>query len=361
MGWPAIESEIEPDWRISRIRLSDKTSRLRPRLAAPTRGQAYETVMPVEVREWIRPAPASPDLVLGRANSEVLKPYWNGDDITARRDRWIIDLPLGISEFEASQFEVPFEYLRHVDYSPENATPKGSFVQYRKTTPGQNPSWWEPHRPRPKMQRLIKSPRRYFVTPETSEHRLFIWREYPILPDKNLIVFPREDDASFGLLHSRIHELWSTAQGNRIGQGNQRRYNNTTVFETFPFPEGLTPDQPAAEYAGDPPAVAIAEAARRLNELRVAWLNPSDLVERIPEVVPGFPDRIVPISPKAGAIRKKRTLTNLYNERPAWLDNTHRDLDAAVAAAYGWPADISEEGALARLLELNRERAAADR
>src|SRR5215469_6825032 len=55
---------IEPDVQISRIRLSDKTSRLRPRLAAPARGQAYETVMPVEVREWIRPAPASPDLVL---------------------------------------------------------------------------------------------------------------------------------------------------------------------------------------------------------------------------------------------------------------------------------------------------------
>jgi hypothetical protein len=50
-------------------------------------------------------------------------------------------------------------------------------------------------------------------------------------------------------------------------------------------------------------------------------------------------------------------LTNLYNERPAWLDNAHRDLDAAVATAYGWPADISEEYALARLLALNLERA----
>jgi len=55
---------------------------------------------------------------------------------------------------------------------------------------------------------------------------------------------------------------------------------------------------------------------------------------------------------------KTRTLTNLYNERPAWLDNAHRDLDAAVAAAYGWPADLSEEEALARLLALNLERAA---
>ena len=133
----------------------------------------------------------------------------------------------------------------------------------------------------------------------------------------------------------------------------------STTFETFPFPEGLTPNIPAAEYADDPRAVAIAEAARRLNELREAWLNPADLVERVPEVVPGYPDRIVPKNPKAAAILKTRTLTNLYNERPAWLDNAHRDLDAAVAAAYGWPADIAEEDALARLLALNLERAAA--
>jgi hypothetical protein len=95
----------------------------------------------------------------------------------------------------------------------------------------------------------------------------------------------------------------------------------------------------------------------RLNELREAWLNPPGLVERVPEVVPGFPDRIMPVSPKAAVTLKKRTLTNLYNERPAGLVNTHRDLDAAVAAAYGWPAGISEEDTLARLLALNLERA----
>src|SRR6202022_3146068 len=56
---------IEPDMRISRIRLSDKTSRLHPRRAAPTPGQTYEPEVPVEVREWIRPASASPELVFG--------------------------------------------------------------------------------------------------------------------------------------------------------------------------------------------------------------------------------------------------------------------------------------------------------
>jgi hypothetical protein len=53
----------------------------------------------------------------------------------------------------------------------------------------------------------------------------------------------------------------------------------------------------------------------------------------------------------------KRTLTNLYNERPTWLDLAHRRLDAAVFAAYGWPVDLSDDELLARLLELNLERA----
>ena len=55
---------IEPDWRISRVRLSDKTSRLHPRHVVPQPAQAYEPQVPVKVREGIAPAVASPDLVL---------------------------------------------------------------------------------------------------------------------------------------------------------------------------------------------------------------------------------------------------------------------------------------------------------
>ncbi|MCU0839930.1 MAG: class I SAM-dependent DNA methyltransferase, partial [Rhodospirillales bacterium] len=154
----------------------------------------------------------------------------------------------------------------------------------------------------------------------------------------------------------RFHELWALRLCTWLGVGNDPRYTPTTTFETFPFPEGLTPDIPAAEYAGDPRAVAIAEAAKRLNELRENWLNPPDLVRREPEVVPGYPDRILPVSEAAAAILKKRTLTNLYNERPAWLDHAHRDLDAAVAVAYGWPADLADDEILKRLLALNLSR-----
>jgi type II restriction/modification system DNA methylase subunit YeeA len=209
------------------------------------------------------------------------------------------------------------------------------------------------------MRREIQRLTRYLVTGETTEHRTFVWLRYPVLPDKNLIVIARDDDVIFGILQSRIHEAWSTGIGNRMGVGNQRRYNSSYVFATFPFPEGLTPDIAAAQYAGDARAKAIAPAAARLNELRDTWLNPPDLVQRVPEVVPGYPDRLLPVDEKAAVILKRRTLTNLYNERPAWLDHAHRDLDAAVAAAYGWPEHLSDEQILERLFALNQVRVAA--
>jgi type II restriction/modification system DNA methylase subunit YeeA len=162
----------------------------------------------------------------------------------------------------------------------------------------------------------------------------------------------------FGVLHSKFHEQWSLRRGAWIGSGNDPTYTPTTTFETFPFPEGLTPDIPAKTYAKDPRAKRIAAAAKKLDELRRAWLNPPDLVEIVPEVVPGYPDRILPKDANAAAILKDRTLTNLYNERPTWLANAHGDLDRAVAAAYGWPEDIEIEDALARLLAVNLERAA---
>ena len=108
-------------------------------------------------------------------------------------------------------------------------------------------------------------------------------------------------------------------------------------------------------------AQSIAEAAAELNRLRENWLNPPDLVRIEPEVVPGYPDRILQRDAAAAADLKKRALTNLYNARPAWLDMAHRRLDAVVAAAYGWPADLSDEAVLERLFALNQERAAAGR
>lgn len=184
-----------------------------------------------------------------------------------------------------------------------------------------------------------------------------------MVPDSRIVLIARDDDTTFGILHSRFHELWTLALGGWHGVGNDPQYTPSLGFETFPFPEGLTPNIPAADYAADPRAQAIALAAARLNELRENWLNPPDLVQRVPEVVPGYPDRILPKDAKAAAILKTRTLTNLYNQRPAWLEHAHNALDQAVADAYGWGDDwrdgkLTDDEILARLFRLNQERAA---
>ena len=86
------------------------------------------------------------------------------------------------------------------------------------------------------------------------------------------------------------------------------------------------------------------------------WLNPPDLIISVSEVVKGYPDRILPKDEAATQVLKQRTLTSLYNERPAWLDNAHRNLDEAVANAYGWQLDMSDDEILSKLLALNVER-----
>src|SRR3546814_12693761 len=131
------------------------------------------------------------------------------------------------------------------------------------------------------MRALIAQVSRYIVTPETAQYHLVRWLALPILPDKNLIVIPRDDDTAFGLIQSRAHELWALRKGSDLQ--DRPRYTHTSVFATFPFPEGLTPNIPAADYADNPRAQAIAKAAARLNELRENWLNPTDPVVRSEE------------------------------------------------------------------------------
>jgi type II restriction/modification system DNA methylase subunit YeeA len=205
------------------------------------------------------------------------------------------------------------------------------------------------------MRSRIERMRRYIVTPETAQYRLFVWLSYPVLPDKNLIVIPREDDLMFGLLHSRFHTAWALRKGSDLE--DRPRYTHTTTFATFPFPAGMTPDIDPALARALPAAVAIETAAARLDKLRNGWLYPSDLVVRSPEVQPGFPDRLLPRDDAAARTLARRTLTTLYNEMPDWLTEAHRALDEAVAAAYGWPADITDEDALSNLLALNLSRA----
>jgi type II restriction/modification system DNA methylase subunit YeeA len=263
---------------------------------------------------------------------------------------WIIDFGWEMSEREATMYELPFGYIHEMVYPERSKNRRESYRLH----------WWRHVEARPQLRQLLSGIECYIATPRVAKHRTFVWLNEKIIPDSRIFAFTRSDDTFFGILHSRFHEAWTLGTCSWHGVGNDPTYNNVGVFETYPFPEGLTPDISAKNYAADPQAMQIATAAKRLNDLREAWLNPPDLVRIEPEVVPGYPDRILPRDTAATAVLRERTLTNLYNQRPQWLIDAHRDLDAAVAAAYGWPADISEEEALAKLLELNLTRAAAN-
>ena len=250
-----------------------------------------------------------------RPNSEIIRPWMNGWDITNRpRNMWIIDFA-EMSFEEACQFEVPFEYLKkHIKPLRDKNRDR-----QRKTY------WWRLGRSGGDLKEKTKNKQRVIVTPRVSKYRLFVWANANLLPDSATVAFARDDDYFFGVLHSRIHELWALRMGTSLE--DRPRYTPTTTFETFPFPF-----PPGKEPQGDARVVAIAQSARELVEKREAWLNPPGLLQ---------------------AELKKRTLTNLYNERPTWLDLAHRKLDDAVCDAYGWAHDLSDEEILARLLALN--------
>ena len=256
----------------------------------------------------------------GSSNSDVVREVISASDLAqGSRGKWTIDFALMTME-EAAQYEAPFEYVRQVVLPAR----QNRADDYRGM-------WWQYARPRPEMRQALHGLSRYLVTPRVAKHRFFVWLPIRILANDRTFIFAREDDYFFGILHSRVHEGWSLATSSRHGVGNDPTYNNSTCFETFPFPW-----PPGQEPTADPKVQSIASAAKELVDKRANWLNAAS----------NDPQE-----------KKKRTLTNLYNQRPTWLDLAHKKLDIAVLDAYGWPHDIADEEILSRLLALNLERA----
>jgi type II restriction/modification system DNA methylase subunit YeeA len=294
----------------------------------------------------------------GKPNSDILKPWLNGGTIVKRPEScWIIDTGIRISHEEFSLYEKP--YWHAVTFvKPERDKNK---------RPVRRDRWWLHAETAPAMRQALTQHSRYLATPRVSKYRIFVWVPSVVLPDDGIFVFARSDDFFFGVMHSRLHEVWARAQGTQVRERESGfRYTATTCFETFPFPES-SPEQEAA----------IAEAARELDALRTRWLNPPEWTREEVLEFPGsiggpwarylhHPDsrgigtvrypRLVPKDEAAANQLAKRTLTNLYNLRPTWLDLAHRKLDETVFAAYGWNTIMSNEDILASLLTLNLER-----
>jgi type II restriction/modification system DNA methylase subunit YeeA len=274
--------------------------------------------IPGKVAKSMLESPPNPN---GRRNSDVVRPIVSAIDL-AKRNRSLMTIDFGLMSMEAAaQYEKPFEYVK-LNVLPVRMEHQRAVYRQR---------WWQYARPRVEMREALEGLSRFISTPRYSKHRFFVWLHPRVLSNDNTVVFAREDDYFFGVLHSKVHELWSLRQGTQLE--DRPRYTPTTCFETFPFPW-----PPGKEPVDDPRVRAIATAAKDLVEKRDCWLNPEGADE---------------------AELKKRTLTNLYNQRPTWLDLAHKKLDNAVLDAYNWPNDLTDDEILERLLALNLERAIA--
>lgn len=300
-------------------------------------------------------------------NAQVVKQWGTARDIVARpQNKWIVDFGLDMSPERASTYRLPFAYVE------QHVKPKRSKSRSKKV----REQWWLFEGRRSQMREALQPLTRFIGTPLVAKHRIFVWLTEETIPDARVITFAREDDTFFGILHSKVHEIWVLTQGARHGdgkEGGRPTYNITTCFETFPLP-WLPSNEP--READDERLNAIAAAARQLVALRQQWLHPV----RPEGVDSGFEQMV-----------KKRTLTNLYNglvdyrekyrhlpfvnrqalwatqyNRPTdWLpfdtivdlDTIHRDLDRAVLSAYKWPHTLTNDQILERLLTLNLERA----
>ena len=342
----------------------------------------------------------------GRPNSDVLRVWVNGDAlIKARRSWWIVDagdtLPLDVM----SGYQKPFGWILE-KVKPERD--KNNETRTRN-------NFWIHKRPGADMRKAVAPLPRCLAVVRHAKHLIFSWLNPVVLPDDGIYIFANDEDWFMGVMQSRVHRVWALNRGSFLE--DRPRYTPTTCFETFPFPfpddlaeplenlearldaakhykhitlhEEPAPYQAASPGNGIPQSEAehrdaIAAAAKELNEFRERWLNPPEwTVEKILEF-PGSTDgpwqryldpktvdaktgigtvkypRLEPRDADCAAKLKDRTLTKLYNERPAWLDLAHKKLDAAVAAAYGWPADLTDDAILEKLLALNLARAAEE-
>jgi type II restriction/modification system DNA methylase subunit YeeA len=167
---------------------------------------------------------------------------------------WIVDFGTDTSLEDAALYEAPFEYVN------EHVRPK------REISRSTRAECWLHERPRVDMRQALERVQRFLGTPTVAKHRLFVWLDGTTVPDHQIIAFALADDYFFGVLHSRAHEIWALRMGTSLE--DRPRYTPTTCFETFPFPE------PTEERSAE-----IAEAARRLDELRCRWLDPEGAPE----------------------------------------------------------------------------------
>ena len=259
-----------------------------------------------------------------------IRNYRNGRDLMGRsRRQMVIDL-FGLSEVEVRQ-RYP-EVYQHLLTTVKPERDANNRPSYRD-------SWWIFGEPRRELRPALAKLERYIVTVETSKHRVFQFLDTSVLPDNKLVCLALADAVWLGIVQSRVHGCWYLANAGMIGVFNQPAvYVKTSSFDPFPFPDA-PPEQ----------RKIIGDLAEELDATRK-----DVLAEHTDLTLTGLynlRDKLRQHGPFSDVEQDQRR-----RGRIDIIAELHDRIDDAVADAYAWPRDLTDEQIVTRLVALNAER-----
>lgn len=281
----------------------------------------------------LEPGDAERLLQMDARHAEIIKPYRNGKDVTARpRGVYVMDFGY-LEEEEARTYPVLFDLVRTRVKPARDANARKTIRDY----------WWRFGWPRRELREALNGLSRYIVTPETAKHRFFTFLDAEIAPDHKLVCIASDDAFHLGVLSSSIHVAWALATGGRLGVGNDPVYNKSVCFDPFPFPDA------PAEVRADIANLAEQLDAHRKEALardeKVTLTGIYNVVEKLHAGEPLTPaERAMHEVAACGVLR-----------------DLHDELDRRVADAYEWPWPLASEVVLDRLVALHDTRAEAEK
>jgi hypothetical protein len=294
------------------------------------KGVSHQGVILVGEGFRLTPVERSTLVSSDRTYDLVIRPYRIGNDLTDRpEDRFVIDAN------DIEETTLRSTYPRAYQILLDRVKPERD-VNNDKAF---RESWWKFGRRRPEIVELAAGRRFYIATCRTARYRVFVLMDASIVPDAKIIFIGLSDAYYLGILSSNIHVTWSLASGAWLGVGNDSNYNHSECFEPFPFPNTAETLKQRIRELGD-----------ELDGLRKRVLQEHEFLTIT----------------KLYSVREKLQSGALLNESEKAIHDAgcvgvihelHNKIDAAVAEAYGWPADLSDDDILGRLVALNKERA----
>nr|WP_320144510.1 DNA methyltransferase [uncultured Cohaesibacter sp.] len=276
------------------------------------------------------------DLLIAPAENElekVIRPYMNGRDLAqCSRGLFAIDLyPLDV-EHVRSKYPKIYQHVRD--------TVKPERDQNRE--PWRKKHWWWYGRTHEELRKSSNGISNIIATTRTAKHRLFSFLPSTIIAESKIVVITLPNKWQYSVLSSKTHSIFALAAGGWLGAGNDPTYNHTDCFNKFPFPDPTDAQRATLDRLGEE-----LDAHRK----RQQEAHPKLTLTQMYNVMEKL---------RAGESIEGKD-KDIYDQGLIGiLKDIHDQIDVAVAEAYGWPVDLTDEEILFRLVDLNKERAAEE-